>query len=183
MTRRQLTLFLLTISIMDALIIGALVGATSGPLLGASLGIGSAISIWIIVIAIGWMISRVGAWSKLAQRYPAIDGIDFDRGARVISLGLGSPWMRVNNCIEAIADESHLHLRIGLPGAGAGRPVSIPWEAVTSVEPASMGQAKLDVEGVRLWLPRRVIAGELELRAALERAETGETGMSPGAIE
>lgn len=174
MTRRQLTMFLATISVMEAVIIGAIVGATAGPTMGVLVGVGGALFVWLIVGVVGRTIARVGTWATLARRYPAIEGVGFDRGARVISLGLGRPWMRLNNCVEAVADESHLHMRIGLPGTGDGRPVSIPWEAVTSVEASPMGQARLDIEGVRLWMPRAVVADELALREALTRSEAGD---------
>ena len=166
MRRAPVTLLLVVVSIVEGVVIGVLVGATVSPVAGVVLGLGSVAAVWAAVVGIAWALGRTGTWAELWRRYPAAEGIDFGSGTRVISVGLGRAWFRLNGCVEARADEAHLHMRLGLPGSD-GRPVSIPWEAVGRIEESGWGGVRLDVEGIALWVPRIVVREELELRASM----------------
>lgn len=172
-------LFLGVISIGDGVLIGAGVGAASRSVAtGILVGAASAGATWGIVVAIGTAIAHCGTWARLWRRYPASDVSAFDSGARVISMALGHAWWQVNNAIEARADDACLNLRLAIPALGGERPLAVPWEAVRSITPSSFGRAKLDVEGIALWVPRVLVKNELALREAMAEADAG--GVVPG---
>ena len=178
MRRSHIMLFLAIISIGDGVLIGVLVGAASrSPAMGLLVGAASAGATWGIIVAIGTSIVRFGTWAALWRRYPALDGVEFGRGSRVISLALGHPWWQINNAVEARADDAHLHLRLAVPALGDDRPISIPWEAVVGVAPASFGRAKLDIEGIAIWLPRVLVKNEMALREAMTHTDDANPGV------
>jgi hypothetical protein len=171
-TRKNLALLLITVLVLDAIIVGAIVGATSkSP--GAGLGIGLLALVLPLALISGIMriIVHTTGWRTLQRRYPCEDPAVFERGAKIISLAIRSPAMNLNNCVEAKSDDAHLHLRIAFPFSGDPDGMSIPWEAITSLEPASFGRVRARVDGISWWFPKRLVARELELREAIERGQ------------
>ncbi len=173
MTKATLTKLLLTILIVDAIVVGAIVGATTkSPGLALLVGALAIVLPVAVVRFVAPLVNRIVGWEDLQRRYPCGDPAVFDSGAKIISMGVRHPMLNMNNCVQAKADESHLHLRLSFPFMKDGPGVSIPWEAVSEVAPASLGRIRLRVDGITLWVPRWVARGELALREAMERERT-----------
>ena len=71
------------------------------------------------------------------------------------------------------ADENHLHLRMfDVFAIGGMKPVSIPWAAITDLDPSMLGRVKLTIlSAPSLWVPKELVSEELEIRASMEQAD------------
>lgn len=171
-TRTQLTVFLTMILAVDLLVVTVLIGSQTSPKVGA---IALACGIFIPIV-IFWLIvpSVAGAmgWWRLRRLYPGVGNPDYRSDAPMISPGLGKPWLGLNNVVEAAPDEDHLHMRIWVPFGKGRMPVSIPWAAVTSIEPFKRRYSTLTLEqGPKLYLPDHLVRAEMALRESLRAAE------------
>lgn len=164
MTRKQFAILILVISITDGFIVGALISATASPLIGIPIGIAAIALPWIILAACGPAIWALMGMNRVQEQYPLLDPNIFGKDAKVISIAVRQKWIGISNCIEALADDNHLHLRLALPGPSGRLGVSIPWEAVTSIE-AEKSIARIDIIGVPpMWVPIKLVNREIEVR-------------------
>lgn len=93
------------------------------------------VAVMIVAISAGWClvsfaVARLGPWSRLAQRYPTLD-CAVGRRYRIVSLQSG--WLTYNNCLCAVASETHLTLKTWLPFRLFHPPFTLPRTAVTNV--------------------------------------------------
>ncbi|MEO1129976.1 MAG: hypothetical protein AAFX05_09790 [Planctomycetota bacterium] len=176
MGRRQLIMFLSIVLFADALLVAAVVGATTQrPDYGAIAFIGALALPWLLIVIIMWALLRFVRWSEFARLYPADDHDALEsRQPKIVNLRMRSKGMRFNNGMEAATDERGLYLRPVFPCPG-GVPLRIPWKAMTpSEEPGitMLGErlTRLDTEIVPLWLPTKLIEGHLDMMAGADDA-------------
>lgn len=166
MSRKGLLTFLSIMFVVDAVFIGAVVGATSksagkGLLVGA---LAAGLPVLVIFGLVPLIVNAMG-WGALARAYRAERALNFPGAAAMSSIAIRSRGMRLNNCIGAIADDDHLHLSIQFPRSRMLPDVSIPWEAVTDIQ-ASKRVARLElVSAPPIWVPSSLVQRELEVRS------------------
>jgi len=168
MSRNQFIAFLTIILVVDAMVIAALIGATTGRIDYAALAFVLGLAVpWAMVIAIMWGLLRWVRWGELVARYPMDEAAFLTKtGRRVISLRARFRGLRFNNGVEVISDDEGLHMRPVFPAPGA-RGVSIPWSAMTGEAETGrtlLGErlVKLETAVVPLWVPARLVEGRLD---------------------
>lgn len=160
-----MALFILIISVVDGLIIGAAISAMGHPARGVPIGITVMVLPWVVLAAAGPAIWSMMGLNRVQSRFPLRDPTVFTPNTKVISMAARQRWLGINNCIEAVADDDHLHIRLALPGPAKRCGVSVPWEAVTSIN-AETRIARIDILDVPpLWVPAQLVQRELEVRA------------------
>jgi hypothetical protein len=83
----------------------------------------------VVVIPATWILGRAGAWSRLAERYPAVsaqDGHRIDCGFLVVGR------MTYNHMARLTAGSSHLHVSMGVHLRPGYPTFSIPWSDITA---------------------------------------------------
>ena len=180
MTRRLLSILILTVLIMEAVVIGLIIGVTAG--WGAGLGVGALmVAIPIIFMNIlAQVLPRVGILGRLCTAHPLHENA-FEKASgstKLYSISLGHKAMAISGCVHLATDDDHLHLLIEIPLARASSGASIPWEAFEEVRrDGSLGALRL-FDGGKLWIPWKFAEAEAGLRAGM--VEVGEnTGGTP----
>lgn len=174
MTRRQLAILILAISILDGFLIGAVLTATAGPAIGIPIGAGAMLLPWLVLAATGPLVWQMLSLHRVEKQFPLRDPQVF-RGGRVVSMAARRPWLAANNCVEVASDDDSLHIRLALPAFSSRRGVSIPWEAITSIE-SGRTMSRFDIPGQPpMWLPRASLEREYELRQVQLPEEAGAT--------
>ena len=175
MNRQTIVSLVVVISIVDAFIIGAILTKAVSPTVGAIGFVGGALlPIALLYTVIPMFVSLTG-WNRLHELYPCEDPAVFDSGAKLVSsLGVRSAAMSFNNVTQGKATDSHLHLRINLPGPVWKRAVSIPWEAVSELKPGPMRTRLVVDDAPDLWVPHRLVRDERDLRDAMEADDRAE---------
>ena len=158
-----------TILIVDGFVVGAVVGATVSPQMGLLVGLGAIVLPFVLVPPVLWLVFRLGGWTALTERYPAVERAAEAEGGKVTSLGLKSRLNRLNNCVEWWADDGHLHLTVIPPFGKLTKPVSIPWGEVVEIDaPRRYGFVRIELPEMNLWVDRKLVARELAVREAME---------------
>jgi len=167
LNRRQFVWAILAIETSSALVAFALVGSTVGPGVGLLVAVGILAAPFILLPAVMFLLSFLTGWRTLARRYPgAHEG--FEEPRPTIPLAIRRRWLGYNGGVEFRADEHTLRLRLPPWMAAGHHPIAIPWAAVHEIDTtAPAGTARLDVEGVPLWLPRKAVQNEVRLRAEM----------------
>ena len=172
-TRNQLRGFLFVMLTMDALLIGALLWFAASPTVGM---IGFACGLllpFLIFRGLVPVLAGMMGWWTLQRLYPPHGFPPIDPKAPLATIALRKRFLGINNCIEAAADDDHLHLRIfGLIGPPM-MPISIPWVAMTSITVPHRTVAAIVLDqGPRMWVPEKLVAREIALRMELESLST-----------
>lgn len=166
---------ILTVLLVEAVVIGSLVGATAGWGAGISVGALAAGMPIVVVNIMARIFARTGIIGRLRVTHPLREGA-FDPAngpARLSSISLGSKWLSVNGCVRLAADDDHLHLLIEMPLAPTSAGASVPWEAFEVVRrDGSLTALQLFDDGGRLWIPWKFGEAEAELRASIENDAT-----------
>ncbi len=175
MTRKNIVLLLTVLFIVDAIVVGTLVGAVNRSVgVGLLAGAGAIALPFTLVGLLITGILRAAGWGRLVSAFPAVPPADGVVGKMADSLKIGGVSM--NNAIECAVDDNYLHLT---PLMSFGRlcpPVSIPWEHVTFPEgdTPKVGlltgkRVHLVAQGVKMWVPAAIVERELAVRSAIER--------------
>ena len=168
MSAKQLVITVVLVELASAVMVFAILASQGQTWLGVAFGAGILIfPVVLIPLVINGIASLTG-WRTLARNYPEAESAPPESERKTLSMGIRWPLMSVNNAILGAADERHLHLMfVPLFSFGIG-PVSIPWAAVTEIEPSTFGRIKLTIlGGPSLWVPREMVRDELEVRAAM----------------
>lgn len=166
MTRNGIKAFLLIICVMDALMIGVLMGATVHPLAGLATGGALLLAPVALVPLVMLLLGSISGWGKIAARFPAQP-----KGAKPVptltSIALRWSGLRYNNCIEWCADDEHLHLSMAMPFALAHPDLSIPW-GEAEIRELKRDWYRIDAGGFALFVPGAMVKKELALRSAID---------------
>lgn len=166
MTRKNLGIMLFVLFIADAFVIGGIVAATHSPQLGITIGVLALAFPFVLLMGIMPLFTALTGWDKVCRRYPGVPDAFAGKDAKLQSMALHYSGFNFNNCVEIRSDDHHLHLRIVALIGKWNKPASIPWEAVTSIQPASFGRVKLTIhESPPIWITRANVDRELQVRS------------------
>jgi hypothetical protein len=116
------------------------------------------IVMWLIITG---MLSRMGGWYGLAEKFRATHGVSGQR-FRFASASLGvSLWMPVNysGCLFLTVADSGLHMRLLFLFRFLSPPLFIPWSAVESVTEQRIWFIRRQVISIRGTQTRLMVAG------------------------
>lgn len=179
MSRKQLAILILVISVLDGFLIGAIVSTTASPAVGIPLGAAAMALPWIILCIAGPLVWQMLGLHQVERQFPLRDPAVFGKDARIVSMCSRSSWLAANNCIEVATDDDALHIRMAIPGISPKRGVSIPWETITTVEPGRM-MTRFQIPGhPPMWLPKGILAREYDLRQISLTSEPDPGSMLP----
>lgn len=174
MTRDQLLLAIGVLTVAETVVITAVVASTGAPPAAVATVAIVCLAAPMVCLLIGLPLAlRLFGWTGLARRYPATDPAVFGGpDARVISLAIRSKLLRLNNVVQAVADERGVHLRPALGGFAADA-MTLGWSDMDPVGEPSRDLAAVRVQevrvgGTRLWLPADLIGAGLGRRSADE---------------
>ncbi len=175
MTRTGIKAFLLIICVIDALMIGVLMGATVHPLAGLATGGALLLAPVAFLPPVMLLLGSISGWGKVAARFPARP-----RGAKpaqtLSSVALRWAGLRYNNCIEWCADDEHLHLSMAMPFALAHPDLSIPWGEAEITE-LKRDRYRIDAGGFALFVPGAMVKKEMSLRSAIDETAANSTAV------
>lgn len=167
MEGKHFIFMILAIEAGTAVMIGALLTATSGPAVGLGTAALVLILPFILIPAVMVLFSRLGGWRQMAARFPAREPLPDATRNRLASIAVGKKWCRYNNVVQWSTDSDSLHLSLP-PFFNAGHPpMSIPWAAVESIERAGTGMVKLAIGDHGIWAPIAVARAEMALRESM----------------
>ncbi len=171
-TRTQLIAFVSMLILSDVVLVSVIVGSQVSPTMGIVAGAaGILIPLALFTLVVPLAAGAMG-WFTLHRLYPQVGTPVFRSDAPMISPAFGSPWVGLNNVTEAYADEEHLHMRLFSLTKRSRMPVSIPWARVVAIEPFKKDRAILRLEtGPSIYVPKRLVAAEMALRASLDDSE------------
>lgn len=161
----------ISILIIEAVLIGTLIGHSNGAPYGLLIGALAFAFPVILLNVIGAIMGRVGTFGKLCAAHPLDEAVFRDsEGVRVVSMAVGSQMMRLNNCVAMAADDSYLHARISMPLAISSPGASIPWEQIEVITKSGhLAEMRL-FDGGKLWVPWKFAQAESALRDSMERS-------------
>lgn len=166
MTRSGIKAFLLIICVMDALMIGVLMGATVHPLAGLATGGALLLAPVALVPLVMLLIGSISGWGKIAARFPAQP-----KGAKpaptLSSIALRWAGFRYNNCIEWCADDDYLHLSMAMPFSLAHPDLSIPW-GEAELREVKRDWYRIDAGGFAIFVPVAMVKKEMALRTEID---------------
>ncbi len=175
--RRHFIALFVLIGVIDAVIIGGLVGATAGPAIGIPVGLAVGFAPLVALPLFAGSGVRMSGLAALAQRFPMTDAANAEpraptRGLCTVSFRTRAT--RLNNCVQAWADDDHLHLRLVFPMVKPQPGISIPWSAVESITMHKRDAELRLFDGPPMWVPPSVAAVELRVREAIESEGPGQ---------
>jgi hypothetical protein len=165
MTRRTLVMFLGVLLVVDALVVGTLIGVVHSPVLGLTVGLGALVLPLGLIYGLVPFILRPMGWEALARRYRAPSPVPFPDSTPMTSIAIRSRHMRMNNCVGVLADDDHLHLTVQFPRTPLLPDLSIPWEAVTEIGDQKPLARLTLIDGPAVWVPTEAVARERQVRS------------------
>jgi len=166
-----MNIVVITFLILEAVLIGSLIGGTAGVSMGLLIGALAFVFPVVLLNVVGAIIGRVGTFGRLCAAHPLDEDVFRNaEGVRVGSMAIGSQLMRLNNCVAMAADESFLHARISMPLSIRAPGASIPWEQIESIKKTGHTARLVLFDGGKLWVPWRYAQAESALRDSIERS-------------
>ncbi len=151
----------IAILLVDAIMIGTIVGATVSWRAGLLAGAGAIVVPAVLVPFCVWGFARMTRWRELARLYPSVEPGPNAPRARIASISVRRWWIGLNNCVTLCPDDDHLHVRVMLPLVPG---LSVPWAAVSELTERRMSTELTLIEGPSIWVPKWAAKQELEVR-------------------
>lgn len=183
MTRKQLTIMLMVLFIVDGIVVGALISATASPTIGVPVGVAAMVFPFVLVYGLTALLLRIAGWPRLARAFPARPALE---GAKPkMCPQFVAARMALNNAVEYAVDDDCLHLTpMFASRLSAG--VSIPWEHIEFPEDSGVKKTRFGVAlvpitavGVKMKVPLEAVQREMSIRRAI-REDAAEPLVSQG---
>lgn len=162
------------LSVSDAVLIGALVGSTAGPLMGILAGVAGLVLPWLVLGPVTGLIFRAGGWGRLVAGTPRPDKVSYN--ALHARSKLASVFvlrrLPINNFTLVAADDDHLLLAPALTIPVISPGVMIPWEMVEFITTERDKHALVQVKALDVTMRVPIWACEKELAVRRAIAES-----------
>ncbi len=175
MDGKTLRTLLLVVFVIDAIVLGILIGVFSSPWLGIGVGLLALAVPPLLIAAVLNVFGALVRWPALAREFPARTPSPDAKGRMVSSLGVRWRGALMNHGMEWKADNDYLHLACPISFMNAMPPVSIPWAAIEFDRPLTTRRGALvavKAGAFRLWLPLAVVEREIEVRRAMQAVDS-----------